>query len=289
MKTFLLGEISFDQLLIYLLRQLIFKLSKNSKLLAKVVLNEQSYLIINAVNKISKIGAIRKKGQWLEVKIKGEIIKARKRSSDLLVIKQIFEEEEYKNPIKDILKYVMLSDKPVILDCGANIGASTLYFKSKFPMAKIYPLEPFKSNFYMLKQNYQSDNCIWGGLWSKNTNLKFDMTFRDGKEWSIKTVETNENGISAFSLSEIMNISKNELIDILKLDIEGSEFEVLLKSKINQDQLKKIKTVIIEIHDEAGDRSQINYLFRNKNFKRIEYGELTMFLNKEYLIELMNK
>ena len=136
MKTFLLGEISFDQLLIYLLRQLIFKLSKNSKLLAKVVLNEQSYLIINAVNKISKIGAIRKKGQWLEVKIKGEIIKARKRSSDLLVIKQIFEEEEYKNPIKDILKYVMLSDKPVILDCGANIGASTLYFKSKFQWRK---------------------------------------------------------------------------------------------------------------------------------------------------------
>ena len=57
---------------------------------------------------------------------------------------------------QEIYKFQTDSEIPYILDCGANIGLSVIYFKKLFPNAKIVAFEPDKKIFDYLKFNINS-------------------------------------------------------------------------------------------------------------------------------------
>src|SRR5882724_4195678 len=61
--------------------------------------------------------------------------------------KEIFIQEIYK---------VYLPDNSLILDCGANIGLSVIYFKKLNPSVKVIAFEPDNANFELLKKNIES-------------------------------------------------------------------------------------------------------------------------------------
>lgn len=55
----------------------------------------------------------------------------------------------------------------IIIDCYANIGLAIVYFKNRFPNAKIISIEPEQSNFEMLlknTQNYTDIQCLKNGI-----------------------------------------------------------------------------------------------------------------------------
>jgi predicted O-methyltransferase YrrM len=54
-----------------------------------------------------------------------------------------------------IYRFNSLITKPLILDCGANVGVSVLYFKRLYPDAEIIAFEPDEDVFAILKQNYE--------------------------------------------------------------------------------------------------------------------------------------
>jgi len=164
-------------------------------------------------------------------------------SSDVHVFSQVIYDKEYE------LKYRV---KPtVIVDCGANIGLATVFFKNKFPDAKIIAIEPESSNFKILQKNtekYDDVHCLQSGIWSKSTILKISDAKRGN--WGFTVEETNETGphtIPAISIDGIMEKFKLDHIDILKMDIEGSEKEVFTQ---NADKwLPHVKVMVIEFHD----------------------------------------
>src|SRR5687768_3676011 len=84
-------------------------------------------------------------------------------TSDSGVFGQIFLKHEYD---------LNLGFEPkVIIDGGANIGLSSVYFKNKYPNAKIIAIEPDEDNFEMLRKNtatYSDIHIKKAGLWSKN-------------------------------------------------------------------------------------------------------------------------
>src|SRR5215467_13838161 len=47
------------------------------------------------------------------------------------------------------------SPSPVILDCGANIGMASLFFKWLYPQSVVYAFEPDKNTFLMLQKNIE--------------------------------------------------------------------------------------------------------------------------------------
>ncbi len=79
--------------------------------------------------------------------------------------------------IKEIYK-TDLPERPLIIDCGANIGLSIIYFKEKHPNAEIIAFEPDKDNFKLLKKNIESF-CLKDvtlkeeAVWIKDTELDF--------------------------------------------------------------------------------------------------------------------
>ena len=136
-----------------------------------------------------------------------------------------------------------------IIDAGANIGDETARFLLHYPDAEIVAIEPSERNFSLLQKNYrnvENVKIIKGALWPTKDRLK--IVLGNGME-SFKIIETNEieNSISAYTILEIMEKFKWEEIDILKLDIEGSEYEIFTRNYKNW--ISKVKVFILEAPD----------------------------------------
>jgi FkbM family methyltransferase len=182
----------------------------------------------------------------------------RKNTSDLRVARQIFVDNDYNLPFS-------IKNSKIIIDAGANNGYSTLWFSNLASKAKVFAIEPESSNFNLLKKNtkYNSNIIpIKAGLWSSKEYLKiYDPGF--GK-WGIEVKKATKNnydllGISINDLIKEYNLKK---IDVLKIDIEGSELEVFSN---NLSWLSKVDVIIIELHDYMfDDCSKVFYNAVNK-------------------------
>lgn len=144
--------------------------------------------------------------------------------------------------------------KPVILDLGANIGLSVLYFKKFFPFAKITAVEPLKQNFEILEQNIFANQLVdvqtlavavapLAGPLVLHTDLAnhwhSTASIIPGN-WT-KTQTTTAQTVEAVTLSSLINGP----IDLLKIDIEGAEQAVLTAAA---PKLHLVKEILCEYH-----------------------------------------
>ncbi len=146
---------------------------------------------------------------------------------------------------KEIYFFKTNTDKPVIIDGGANIGLSTIYLKLLFPNSIIIAFEPDPDIFKVLNENINRNNLSGIsleklGLWNQNCKLAFCQDGSDAGHIDLTNESTNI--IQATSLRPYLEQNK---IDFLKLDIEGSELVVLNDIK---DLLKNVERLFVEYH-----------------------------------------
>jgi len=141
-----------------------------------------------------------------------------------------------------------------ILDCGANIGMASLFFLNRFPSAHIVAVEPEDSNFRILERNlsyyYPRAQCLRNGIWNCNTGLSV-KNLRTAGKWAFvvgKRESMEEDGLRSITIADIMKRYNRESIDILKVDIEGSELELF--SNNYEYWLPRTKAIMIETHDQ---------------------------------------
>jgi len=190
-------------------------------------------------------GKLSEKDEVIGYNLKGikHTLFLRSNTSDHSVFGQIFIDKQYEYPIDFIPE--------TIIDCGANIGLTSVYYANRYPQARIIAVEPESSNFDLLKMNtkdYPNITCLKKGIWDKETNLEI-IDNGEGK-WAFVTKEVvsqNENTISAVSINDIIKQFSFNRIDIVKIDIEGSEKQVF--SKNYEPWLSQTKLVIVELHD----------------------------------------
>lgn len=169
-------------------------------------------------------------------------ISLRANTSDIPVFYEVFLQDEYN---------IQLNDKPkIIIDGGANIGLFAIKMKNDYADAKIICIEPDPENFAMLNKNLSPytnisfENC---GIWNRDTKLKVYDKYNLGK-WGIIVEEDAEKGnINAISIGTLCKKYSLDTIDILKLDVEGSEKQIF--SDNYKEWLPKVKMIIIELHD----------------------------------------
>ena len=149
---------------------------------------------------------------------------------------EIFRRENY--------KVEFVKQKPFIIDCGSNIGLSIIYFKNYFPDATIIGFEPDPSIFQILKRNTQRFNNITlhnKALGAEKKKLSFIS--EGGFSGRVKEDATGSNVIEVDI--EPLSTYIDRDIDLLKIDIEGAEYEVL---KEVQPLLQRVKKLFIEYH-----------------------------------------
>jgi FkbM family methyltransferase len=269
-------------------RFVILKYSIGSRLINKIPLGIKHTYLLN-LRLLNRGIKLRGKNNYIyfvyPINNKKIQFQLKKNSSDSQVFEQIIELEEYLPIIK------IFNEKRIIprtmIDAGANIGLTCLYFKSYYPNLKITAIEPADETFKRLSDNLRQNDLLTvkllqKGLWSSQTRLKADNSFRDGQDWSFRLIEASDNERALFETISIDNIIVEEgwtSIDFLKIDIEGGEVEIFKDfSKILW--LDLVKVIALEIHDEFNCREFIEVNLKEK-FELKHVGELTVGINKK--------
>lgn len=199
----------------------------------------------------------------------------RKSGSDIRVFKQIFLDEVYHFFPQDF-------NPKVIIDAGANVGYSAVWFASKFPNAKILAIEPEKSNFDLLKTNTINRLTIIpikAGLWFEKSFLKI----HDSKSgsWAFETripKKGEKTDVETVTIPELIINYKLNQIDLLKIDIEGAEYELFQNQAENW--LPFVNMIMIETHDRMrpGCSDLIDRVIKPFGFKKFITKELSVYI-----------
>jgi FkbM family methyltransferase len=137
-----------------------------------------------------------------------------------------------------------------VIDIGANIGDSSIYFALR-GADKVIALEPFPKNYELAKKNIQMNNCssrICIAMAACGTSTGY-ITFDANKSGGNSSLVRTENGttIPMLTLEDILN--KNDIRteeSLLKMDCEGCEYESILSA--TSDTLRSFSHIIIEYH-----------------------------------------
>jgi FkbM family methyltransferase len=135
-----------------------------------------------------------------------------------------------------------------IIDIGANIGDSSIYF-ALVGANSVIALEPFKKNFDTAKLNIETNGLtekikiLNAGCSSKNTSILVEASYSG----VYKPLNESPNGIKidCFSLDHILK-NFNLKSPLIKIDCEGCEYDLILNSDI--DVIKQFSYIQIEYH-----------------------------------------
>jgi len=138
------------------------------------------------------------------------------------------------------LPLINLNKDSIVIDIGAYIGTYSIRFCKIAHKGKIVSIEPLYDNYLMLVYNAKLNNCK--NLYSVNMGI-----------WS-------EEGTKSI-------FYKSDRMDFIKIDVEGSEYEVLIGAN---KALDITRSVLIETFENNRYKC-IDYL-KNKGFKIIDLG-----------------
>ncbi len=164
--------------------------------------------------------------------------KMRTFKGDISIFNEIFWKKSYHIPKE------LVSQPKIIVDLGAHIGFTSLYFSEQFPDAQIFAVEASRQNFGLLEfnlRNFPNITPIHGAAYVRDGFILFDES---GLSYNNKISDQGDQvpALSVNSLLEKYGISK---VDLMKIDIEGSE-ELILKE--NTEWLEKTQAIVIELH-----------------------------------------
>jgi FkbM family methyltransferase len=197
--------------------------------------------------------------------------------TDLKTFWQIFLRKVYR---------VEASDR-IILDIGANVGLFSLYAARVAPAARIFAVEPFPATFNRLREFVQEHR-----LTERITCLNHAVTGEGGVRFMRDdSVPSQQRALAAAgepasgtpvaskTLAQLLREHSLNRVDLLKMDIEGGEYEVLLSTP--PEVLRVVRRIAVEYHGDCAPHSkgEIFEHFRGAGFEvtwdvqdRLGYG-----------------
>lgn len=232
-----------------------------------------------------------REGTTVRVMLKGVgPIRLRRHTSDALVFSQIFSRHEY--DLRSFPQFAGIAERyetilaggrcPLIIDAGANNGASALWFAHQFPEAKIVAIEPEPSNAHLCKQNSEGFNievlpvaigCQAGAV---------DLVTENRGKWAVMTTRRLGGATVVCTIPEIVSSYASQCdLFMVKIDIEGFESDLFAT---NTDWVADAKVIIIEPHDWMlpGQSS-------SRNFQRVlSMYDFEVLISRENLIYIQS-
>lgn len=243
---------------------------------------------------LRKKGDILKHERLIEFRFKHETRELktllRRDTSDAAVFYQVFGMGEYQNLVDLIKSYPNVQIKTIV-DAGANVGFTSLFFLSNFPDAFIVAIEPDDENYKLLTENLKLNGSVHhillkNALWKNSDTLSIQNSFRDHREWSRQVAETRQasmNELKGIPLRDLSEVAGIQQIDILKIDIEGAEKEIFANRQDSMEFLKNVKFLVIELHDEFEFKKDFESILKLINFHFTYVGESLIGFNSTLL------
>jgi len=154
-----------------------------------------------------------------------------------------------------------------VLDIGANVGVTALYFSQIFPKARIYAFEPARDNFAVLSKNVANCDRIRAfnfGLGASDATLELfasDNPVNFGG-YSLHAAGSDMSKKVSIAVRRVASVLKEisaETVDVIKIDTEGAEWDIL--TAFPEQVLRSAKYITGELHGNR-DFALLDYLSR---------------------------
>ncbi len=149
----------------------------------------------------------------------------------------------------EIYRFHASHPRPVVVDCGANIGTSVLYFKSIYPECSITAVEADPRIFSILQANLaphrlQDVTLLNKALSHEKDSVSFHREGADaGRIHGLGEACKESMQVETVQLDDLIG----EQVDFLKIDVEGAETDVICAS----EKLRRVSSMFVEYHSFA--------------------------------------
>jgi FkbM family methyltransferase len=149
-----------------------------------------------------------------------------------------------------------------ILDLGANIGIASIDFALRYPQASIIAIEPVAANFQLLQKNISGFPNIRAlnvavGKHDERAALRgAGQSFRTQPVSASSKAKRREE-TTVRDLNALLKENEITQVDLIKIDVEGSEYDVL--TSLDPSLLQRVQWIVGELHS-VQDFALLDYL-----------------------------
>jgi FkbM family methyltransferase len=185
----------------------------------------------------------------ISIKIEGtdQPIWLRRTTSDFQVFTELFERREY-----DIVGQLSMPSSPMIFDLGGNIGLGTRRMSMLLPKARFLSVEPDPENRRLFQKNNQPlldagrVMLIDGFVSAADGVATIDRSSGNPSGFQMRQAgEQDKEIIQCYTIETLMNKAQAQVVDLLKVDIEGAEAGVFADCA---RWVGRARHIIIECH-----------------------------------------
>lgn len=195
----------------------------------------------------------------------GPVLTYRMNRGDIQAIREIWAGETYRPPVGD-------PALPVVVDLGANIGFTSVYFAWRHGARTVVAVEPDPDNARILRRNLAQNGV-------EAVVLEAAVGPTDGEARFSRTVDSNlgkvgETGmkVQMLSMESVLRALGDRRVDMLKIDIEGGEGPLLLGQDL--PWMEQVDAVMIELHGDLIGDEKILDAVRLRGFDYIPAGSV---------------
>ena len=187
----------------------------------------------------------------------GRSISYRCNRGDIQGIREVFLDEVYRLPDR--------WQPRTIIDLGANIGLTSLWYADRYPIAHVVAVEPVPENAALLRSNLSINGV-------PSTVVEAAVGPRAGRAMFTVARESNLGRLGGEGTQEVSVVTMPELIevlgsrvDLLKMDIEGGEQDLLTQGDLAW--LDEVDAIIAEFHSKVVDYPRLTETIASKGLQ----------------------
>ena len=163
--------------------------------------------------------------------------------------------------VRETMAFMARTAAPRILDCGANVGVASMFFKSRYPQASITAFEADPALGDICRRNVARlpgppVQVETAAIWTHDGEVEFVCEGADSG--AIASIDPTLTGRKVVLAARRLRPWLNERIDLLKIDIEGAEVPVLRDCA---DLLHNVGSLAIDLHEFNPAQRQTGVLF----------------------------
>jgi FkbM family methyltransferase len=180
----------------------------------------------------------------------------RERGSDLATFHEIAVQEVYGPVLRGVERF------QTVIDLGANIGLASLYLAYNSPTCRVLCVEPNCETYELLVRNVRklsrSGRCqtLKAAVWGTHQRLASNQKTPADRYsmFAVRVASANEpSTVEGYTITEILDYSGFDRVDLLKVDIEGAERELFSTKDLSW--LDRVGAIAIEFHEDSRSAS----------------------------------
>ncbi|WP_405848751.1 FkbM family methyltransferase [Streptomyces sp. NBC_01518] len=211
-------------------------------------------------------------------------VRIRRNQSDLLILWQVFLKRFYELGVHYRLDRD-IDTLDTIVDLGGNTGLAASYFTARYRPRTLLTVEPIPQNLAVLRHNATLSGLDWkiepaavagesgtaeftvSAFWDTCTAVPAVADLRRTRPYRLENVLARPNvRVPARTVDELLTKHGIDHVDLLKVDVEGSEAEVF--SQV-QPWMEQVERIVLEVHDKYIDGDIVRKTMSAAGFRQV--------------------